>query len=443
MSKSVPDILCNIEVHQYYPTTPSRSKCHSDKDYEIKMNRYNKSQFYRCKNPSYDVVSYVTRPDAINNIEKSQIENILDIEQKSSYQSSDIFEYANARPGSTGAFNEFGDISNSEVKEKLRNTQSNIWSGVLSFTESYGNLYCNNKKQAQELINHSLKKLFNSQGLSPDNVEYFCALHTNTDNAHIHFIYWEKEPLKLKANGDRTYSNFMVPKKAINDFIYAVFDYNKNLNLKNNTNQYFTYRDVVRDAFKANKIEDTNLQRWLKLDSDLGQRNTKQYARLTKEQRSIISQFVDEFVKAIPSLKENWDKYHEGVLKKFNEIKKAHADLKIPLSKAAKTFYKSRMDELYNRCGNEVLKSLNLIVNMHNSNEEKLKEKLTKKSSNNKNQTFKKTVKGSSQNKRLLKDLLSALMKEQTDVINKNINTALKEFYTELEEKGDIAIYEL
>lgn len=443
MAKNVPDILCNIKAHQYYSAPPSRSKCHSNQDYEIKMDRYNKSQFYRCKNPTYDVVSYVTRPDAVNNIETSQIENVLDIEQKSNYQNTDIFEYTNARPGSTGAFNKDGDVSNSEIKEKLRETKSNIWSGVLSFTESYGNLYCNNKKQAQEIMNHSLNKLFNSQGLNPDNVEYFCALHTNTDNPHIHFLYWEKEPLRLMSNGTRAYSKFMVPKKALNDFIYSVAEHNKNLNISNNSNQYFSYRDIVRDAFKANKIEDTNLQRWLKLDEALGKRNTRQYARLTKEQRTIISQFVDEFVKSTPELKDNWNNYEKGVMKKFNEIKQAHADLKIPLSKAAKTFYKSRMEELYNRCGNEVLKSLNLIVDMHKNNEAKLKEKLDSKNKTRKNKTFQKAVKGSAQNKRLLKDLLSALMKEQTDIINKNINTALKEFYSELEEKGDMAIYEM
>ena len=443
MMKTSPKIIVTIKVQQYYSSPPSRSKCHSDADYNIKMERYNTSQFYRC-NQNYDILKYIERKEAINNQDESTIKNVLDFEQKDTLKDSDFFEYANSRPGSTGVFGPNGSVSNSEIRDKLRNTKSNVWNGVLSFTKDYARVNCSNKSQAEKIMNNTLNTLFVSQGLEPDNVEYFCALHTNTDNPHVHFVYWEKEALKINSKGQRVYSKFMVPKKAINDFKYAVADYNSKLTITPLKNLDFSYRDKIRDAFKPNTIEDNNLQRWLKLDKDLGKRTTKQYARLTSEQRRTLCTFVDEYVNSNPTLKQNWDNYMLTLIKKFNEIKKHHQEAKIPLSKAAKTFYKSRVEELYGRCGNEILKSLQLISESHKNNEEILKDKIKKEKEKLKiSYPSKVHTTGKSQNKKMLKDILGALMKEQTDIVNKNINSALKEFYSELEEKGDMAIYEM
>ena len=52
---------------------------------------------------------------------------------------------------------------------------------------------------------------------------------------------------------------------------------------------------------------------------------------------------------------------NEELNKKFMEIKSLHKENNMPLSKAAKTYCKSRIDDLYIRCGNTVLKSLSII----------------------------------------------------------------------------------
>lgn len=452
MASNTPNIICNIKAHQYYSSTPSRSSCNSDLDFKIKERRYNKSQFYRC-NQEFDVVKYLERPEAIETSSQRQLEQILEIEQQSSYkQIGDILSYASTRPGSTGAFGRKGQvINNKEIREKLRNTKSTIWSGVLSFTESYAKQFCNTKEDAENLMNEALETLFISQGLEPQNVSYFCAFHTNKGrnvyHPHIHFIYWENEPTKLNSKGELSYSKFMIPQKAIYDFKYNVAKYHQSLGKVVGSELMFSLRDGIKDSFKVRSVEEHQYERWMKLNSALGENRSTQFARLTKEQREVIRQFIDEVINSNPELLEKWNQYMDELNKKFLEIKKLHQENNMPLSKAAKTYCKSRIDELYSRCGNTVLKSLNIICaaqkkfdeesNQHSRKNPK-KESLTGKVKTNNPVQQQRNQQG----KNSLFSFIARVITEQNKELYGDINEELNKFYSELKKKGDISIYE-
>ncbi|HIT62684.1 MAG TPA: hypothetical protein IAC38_04450 [Candidatus Caccovivens faecavium] len=116
----------------------------------------------------------------------------------------DFVEYTNNRTKSSGIFNKNGKMNKkeiSEVREHLRETQSVIWSGVISFEEKFGLKWCNNHAQAEHILKSELPKFFKRSGLNPDNIEWFAGLHENTDNRHIHLVFFEKQPIRIKKNG--------------------------------------------------------------------------------------------------------------------------------------------------------------------------------------------------------------------------------------------------
>ena len=116
----------------------------------------------------------------------------------------DFVEYSNNNSKSSGIFNQNGKMNKKQIaltREHLRETESVIWSGVVSFEERFGLNWCNNCEQAKNIMQSELPKFFKRAGLNPDNIEWFAGLHENTDNRHIHLIFFEKEPQRLTDHG--------------------------------------------------------------------------------------------------------------------------------------------------------------------------------------------------------------------------------------------------
>lgn len=135
-------------------------------------------------------------------------------------QKLDFVEYSNNNSKSSGIFNQNGKMTSKEiagVRKSLRDTQSVIWSGIITFEEQFGLKWCNNFEQAYNLVKSELPKYFKRAGLNPNNIEWFAGLHENTDNRHIHLIFFEKEPLRIKGK-KKIFSIGKVSTKAMDFF---------------------------------------------------------------------------------------------------------------------------------------------------------------------------------------------------------------------------------
>lgn len=135
-------------------------------------------------------------------------------------QKLDFVEYSNNNSKSPGIFNQNGKMTSKEiadVRKSLRDTQSVIWSGIITFEEQFGLKWCNNFEQAYNLVKSELPKYFKRAGLNPNNIEWFAGLHENTDNRHIHLIFFEKEPLRIKGK-KKIFSIGKVSTKAMDFF---------------------------------------------------------------------------------------------------------------------------------------------------------------------------------------------------------------------------------
>lgn len=135
-------------------------------------------------------------------------------------QKLDFVEYSNNNSKSSGIFNQNGKMSKQDianVRKDLRETQSVIWSGVISFEEKFGLKWCNNFEQAYNVVKTELPKYFKRAGLKADNIEWFAGLHENTDNRHIHIIFFEKGPERIKGN-KKIFSRGYISDKAMDFF---------------------------------------------------------------------------------------------------------------------------------------------------------------------------------------------------------------------------------
>lgn len=103
------------------------------------------------------------------------------------------------------------------TREHLRETESPIWAGVVSFEERFGLNWCNNFEQAKNIMQSELPKVFKRADLNPDNIEWFAGLHENTDHRHIHLVFFEKEPLRLTDHA-KGYSIGLIPLFAMDEF---------------------------------------------------------------------------------------------------------------------------------------------------------------------------------------------------------------------------------
>ena len=132
----------------------------------------------------------------------------------------DFVEYSNNSTKSSGIFNQNGLMSKEQIadfRKGLRETKSVIWSGIISFEENFGKKWCGCYEQAYFLVKSELPKYFKRTGLNPDNLEWFAGLHENTDNRHIHLLFFEKEPQRLK-NKEKHFSRGYISNNAMDFF---------------------------------------------------------------------------------------------------------------------------------------------------------------------------------------------------------------------------------
>ena len=134
----------------------------------------------------------------------------------------DFVEYSNNSTKSSGIFNQNGLMSKEQIadfRKNLRETNSVIWSGIISFEENFGKKWCGCYEQAYSLVKSELPKYFKRAGLNPDNIEWFSGLHENTDNRHIHLLFFEREPQRMK-NKEKHFSRGYISNNAM-DFLKA------------------------------------------------------------------------------------------------------------------------------------------------------------------------------------------------------------------------------
>lgn len=313
------------------------------------------SNFFRCREERSNI-SYISTKQSKDLPENDRIafDNMADL---SSHYPTNI-GYASHRKGSAGLFNSKKFLNNQEIedaKKAIKQTKGFVWAGIVSFTPEMASQICNNKNKAHELVSAHIHKLFDNTFLNADNIEWYGAYHTNTDNPHIHLTLFEKEPMQLTSNGKKIYSSrFKIPIKNIDSFKFAIAQE------ASSVDYVFTkLRDPIRNALKTNVLNDKfHLKNILSLGKDIIKGNIFQYNRLPKEHKELVNKMVKYTLRNFPGTLDLYKEYENKLLDTQASFISLAKENNVKPSKEAQSFYSSRVEDLNGRLANTMLKIL-------------------------------------------------------------------------------------
>ena len=396
------------------------------------------NDFYRCAG-SHNIINYLTRDSAQDNLsaeDQAVISQMVELSHAPAY---DILDYATTRKGSQGGFNHEGVLDKEgteKIKEKLATTKATIYSSVISFSQDFGKDFLTTSEEGREIIEANIGELFKGTQFDINNIDYFAAVHTNTEHHHIHFIFWEKTPTRINAKGKKCFAKkHNIPKANISMFKASIL---KNVSQYKAT--HFTLRDEVRngvvEAIRSNYLL---FEHYADLCRDIVEKGNFQYGRLTTDQQTRVSKIVKQIILGDPSCSKKYKDYKKALQDTqldYIRMIKENAGKAIP--KPIAEFYSSRIKDLDSRLANSFLK----ILKSYSDQAAKTKEQVGLNAVAGKKDGY--MPKKKLYTKRM-KSIASELMRDLIKLTETDIALAQKskeEYQREKLEKGESLIYD-
>lgn len=353
MSKEAksPDIIYRQKYHQYFSESFKNTKEYRRMP-EVYDTLIKKSQFYRDPGSHNSLTSYLTRNGACDKspIGTDELNEEKELLKEIGASERSILNYLDQRKGSTGLFNEHGDITKKEMKELrmgLSQCQSNIYEGVLSFTDEYSNKIVTNKEEAYKLLKEIMPKYFSDKGLDPNNMTWFAAYHVNTKHRHCHIIFYEKEPRAYTHDGKPV--NIKYTKADLNHFKELVAF------ARPMEHEYQFLRGPVMESLQEES-------KYSPFKEELDQvreviKNRRQYNRCTTEEKAVIKNYMKFVYNHSENFKYNYDNMMAALNKKQQEIISNYKAMNLRPTEYAVNFAKNRKEELDDRVCNLIMKT--------------------------------------------------------------------------------------
>lgn len=226
------------------------------------------------------------------------------------------------RGGAGGLFNLKGTISEDEVREikaQLKESRSIIWHGIISFDDDTSKGF-ETQENAVKFLNQTFNAFIDRTQLNRNNICVYASLHKDTDHRHIHFAFFEKEPLHQYKDGTIDYTRRgTISQRAIDNYLVSA-----NMHLSEHGDEYYSARDRALDRLKELRRQgfDKRAQREVRtaltaLALNLPEKGRLQYNSKNMEQyRPMIDRVVDLVVQSDPEAKTN----HIAMMKEFARV---------------------------------------------------------------------------------------------------------------------------
>lgn len=146
-----------------------------------------------------------------------------------------------------GAFNLGGAMTQSEIAEWRKNaqkTKATLYHGILSLPTWQSELV--DYEGMEKLVRQTFGGFLENAGFDPDNVALMCAMHTNTENKHIHFTFYEKAPLYRDKNGKKHFRRkWNIDKQILNEYRMSATAY-----LDEHKQDLYNYRNAAVNGIR-------------------------------------------------------------------------------------------------------------------------------------------------------------------------------------------------
>lgn len=300
---------------------------------------------------------------------------------------SDIVGYSGNSEKSSGIFDENGLLNKKDraaLRKMLRTAKGNIWHNIISFKEVFGNKHMRGYEDACELLKSELPLFFRSIALNPKNVVWFAGLHKNTDNAHIHFSFFEKRPLFYSQRNNKVphYRYGKINSDAIDKFKVSIEERltDATFDLKQ-SRKAVTQRqkETLTVALLGHSDFDSKLRKKLQLlYQALPTEGRVSYNSINmKPLRSQVKDIVNFIIKNT-SVKPEFEQFCRDCVMHDDKVKEICCRQKIEdVSKLLKG--DKYIDDVYRRLGDQVIRSVFILKAKERKECQKCKRELAKK----------------------------------------------------------------
>lgn len=285
----------------------------------------------------------------------------------------DYVAYSGDDEKSFGVFDQNGlldKVQQAQLREKLRATKSNIWHGYISFTQEFGNEYMNGQEDAYRLIVTEFPKFLKRAGLNPDNITWYAGLHENTLHRHIHFSFFENEPMRFTSRERKCkqFSEGHIPNE-----ILARFRVNIEQRLTNITGELKAARQRVTDIMQCVMFTPEHKLRLTKQQQELVSEIAKRLpsdGRLSYASENMaflrpqINQTVDAIIRSSRPLYEAFTAFFNSAVSYDESTKKMLIAQKIPEKNWDGYLHTDKvLEDMYRRLGNYVINTARVFKN--------------------------------------------------------------------------------
>lgn len=326
---------------------------------------------YDWKIGGYDFMEYMSRPEAFcadNHIGDEEYD------PKNSFKGSDFLTYMSNEEKSDGLFDSTHDLLDEEDKNvyrayELQSRTENCpkYYGVMSFDNDFliehGLLSPDNKhlnaKRLKELGREGINALIHSNPKFEDsNVYWSAAIHTNTDNVHIHYSICEYH--RLEDRRQTTAGQDLIPIASFNKLKSVVAN---RIIGDEHLQRIQAARDEIRTQFAAKGTRE-QLAELLNILPDNVLRSSKEQAgynsRYVKRYQSAIQNVVKNIISSDPELQALANEFDTAVRNGQEIYRRIYGEGSQELYI---DFIKNRYADLQERLGNEVLHGVRDLYN--------------------------------------------------------------------------------
>lgn len=292
---------------------------------------------------------YMSRPDAF----KGKL-----VSRKSEFY--DYIEYMRNTEKSDGLFTASCDHVDDNGIEQLKEMErisceknTTKWLGVISFDNNYlrrNGFIVGNTLDTEHLKDCAriaiAEMISSSKTLSADNIYWSAAIHTNTDNVHIHFQLNEKN--YVERRGD------MIEKEAIERIKSVMVREtltNKNTPLLTEIERRILVPGVAKNFSPTSSIRDL-------IDNLPDTRKAWQYGRAKMlPYRDHIKKCVDEMIECNDELKKQFEKYKNRLAEMSRDYRGIYGERKEQRSELEE-YAVNRLETFYSSAGNKLLQEI-------------------------------------------------------------------------------------
>lgn len=310
-----------------------------------------RTKYQRCKNLKYSVsktISYIgdkKKADSSSIDEYNVLKDFMLFTDKESY----LYE-----KGECFIWNMHGDIDARQDLSQIKDLDKNgtLWSLVISFPPNFAiDNGLVTKADYYQLTTQIIPSFLTSIGLKLDNVSWYCSLHRNTSNPHLHINFFEHK--KTISNPTIPYSSIHNLKSSIANYL---IDNEKFYRLRDTEFKTITGEVDIKELtrLKSQKLFGDSYRKQLNemLSSFYTELPSK--GRLQYNSKNIIpyKQDLDNIIQFIlmhDSVKYNYSKYLNLLEQHQKELKALYGNSK------SNHYYENQLNKLYSKIGNEIL----------------------------------------------------------------------------------------